>query len=123
LRYNLLTFSGRGSPILKLSIQNECVGVSVSRHAVRHQRWRPLVQWLRDDWAKTVGPVTTVRLLRKHPRLLLGWLVGLAVVYGIAGGVVMVVHKGWLLSQYGYAPGMLVSAQLGARLYGLKRCE
>jgi hypothetical protein len=28
------------------------------------------MQWLRDDWAKTAGRVTVVRLLRKHPRLL-----------------------------------------------------
>src|SRR6266568_3159216 len=37
--------------------------------ARRHQRRSPM-QWLRDDWAKTAGPVTVVRLLRKHPRLL-----------------------------------------------------
>lgn len=84
---------------------------------------RVLVQWLRDDLSKTIGPVTAVRLFRRHPRLLLGWVVGLAVVYGLVGGLAVVFDKGWLLSQYGYVPALLVSGQVGARLYELKRRE
>jgi hypothetical protein len=42
---------------------------------------------------------------------------------GVAGAVVVVLHKSWLLSQYGYAPGLLASAQVGGRLYELKRRE